>query len=310
MQAKTVTVILTILSHDMKRIVLSTSTSCLDYMDIRHSVRSIHQHLLINNVDFLDGHNIDIKRLQNIITASPNTTMSTAPASEDEIRQLFAQLAEDNYDEVIIITHSQHLSKSFHIISQVRDDMAVIHPAMTVHVLDCQQINFTQALMTLDAQRLFIQNESINTIIDHLNALNQSHRCFFVVEDLTYLTRSGRLKTTASFFANLLDIKPMLEIQQDGKIEAIKKVRKIEKAIDSMIDYLGKEIKNKHAYPYLLDAGNHELVAYTAQRVKDKLGLNEVIVQPVTPVSVATHGPNTVGLGAFIHNIPMSIDLF
>lgn len=294
----------------MRRIVLSTSTSCLDYMSIGHSVRSIHQHLLINNVGFLDGHNISIGRLQNIITASPNTTLSTAPASDEEIRTLFVQLHDEGYDEVLIITHSQRLSKSFQIISKVRDDMAKIFPSMKVHVLDCKQINFTQALMTLDAQRLFFQGADIHTIAHHLDKLSSTHRCFFVVDDLSYLIKSGRLSTTAGFFANLLDIKPMLKIQQDGSIEAIKKVRKMEKAIDLMIDYFGEEIQNKTAYPFLLDAGNHHLVKYTAQQISKKLGIDNISIQPVTPVSVATHGPNTVGLGAFIDNIPLSIDRF
>ena len=121
----------------MKRIVLTTSTSCLDYLNVNHNIRSIHQHLTINNVSFLDGHNISIDKLQKMIWEHSNTTMSTAPASDAEVLQILHELNAQNYDEVLIITHSARLSQSFEMISRVKDQfLANTQTAMKIWVLD------------------------------------------------------------------------------------------------------------------------------------------------------------------------------
>lgn len=295
----------------MKRIVLTTSTSCLDYLNVNHNIRSIHQHLTINNVSFLDGHNISIDKLQKMIWEHSNTTMSTAPASDAEVLQILHELNAQNYDEVLIITHSARLSQSFEMISRVKDQfLANTQTAMKIWVLDSKQVNFAQGIMALDANEMFLNGQSISKIEQHLTLLNNHHQALFVVDDLSYLIKSKRLSAPAGFFANLFDIKPMLEIQKDGKIEAVQKVRKIERAIQFMVDGIGDLVGDKYCLPYLLNAGNPNLVEYTKQVIHDRLGLDNVLVTPVSPTSVATHGPNTVGFGVFVKYIPNSGHLF
>lgn len=285
----------------MKRIVISTSTSCLDYLKTPHSIQSIHQHLFINNVHFLDGHNISIDRLQQLILANPTNDMRTEPASRQEIMTIFNDLAAKGYDEVLVLTPSYKLSQSYQIINEVK---ATFGGRMRIFVLDTKQINISQGLIALDVAEMFLNGATIVEIENHIETLISTHHSLFVVDDLSYLIKSKRLKPTAGFIANLFDIKPVLALQKDGEIKPLDKVRKFERAIDTMVSYLAPSLQASNKFIYILNAGNPSLVAYLESVLSQRFGINDAVVTPVSPVSVATHGPNAVGLGVYVDNIP------
>lgn len=287
----------------MKRIVYTTSTSCLDYIDSLHSVRSIHQHLIINNVRFLDGYNISLDRVKHLIVDNPVSNMYTEPATPQEIMAIFNKLEAEGYHEVLMLTHSTKLSKSFDIIREVK---AQFQGKMRIFVLDTKQINVVQGMMVLDAAEMFLAGAMIPEIEAHLDRLAQAHQSLFVVDDLSYLIKSKRLKPTAGFIANLFDIKPVLSIQKDGEIKPVDKVRKFERAIEFMVSEMTPSLTAKPNFAFIYNAGNPNLVAYLQWVLSDRLGMENTVVAPVSPVSVATHGPNTVGMGVFVGDIPRS----
>lgn len=290
----------------MKRIVVSTSTSCLDYLQVNHGVKSIHQHLFLNNVHFLDGHNISLPRLQSLILQSPNANMRTLPATHEEIGTIFNDLQAQGYEEVLIMTHSIKLSQSYKIINEAK---AQFNGRMRIFVIDTKQINISQGMLVLDAAEMFLKGATIIEIEQHLDKLINAHLSLFVVDDLSYLINSKRLKPTAGFFANLLDIKPVLSIQKDGEVKPFDKVRKLQRAIDIMVNQFATGMNASQKFVYIQNAGNRDFVAYLQWVLQDKFGLVNTVITPVSPVSVATHGPNTIGLGMYVNDIPNSARL-
>lgn len=291
----------------MKRVVYSTSTSCLDYLRVSHPVNSIHQHLIMNGVRFLDGKNMTLRGLRQILLANTSTTdMRTEPASHAEILTLLNQIEAEGYDEVLILTHSFRLSESFNIINEVKSQF---RGRLRIFVLDTKQINMAQGMVALDLAQMFLAGRPMSDLQYHLEKLAQAQQSLFVVDDLSYLIKSNRLKPTAGFFANLFDIKPVLSIEKDGEIKAVDKVRKLERAIDLMVKKMTPSLMQQPNFPFIYNAGNYELVEYLQGILAHYLGITDIPVLPISPVSVATHGPNTVGLGMFSGVVPNCVEM-
>lgn len=285
----------------MKRVVYSTSTSCLDYLKKPHAVRAIPQHLIINGVRFLDGKNITLSRLEEILATSTMTDMRTEPATHAEILAIFNQLEAEGYHEVLMLTHSFQLSESFNIIREAKSQF---QGKLRVFVMDTKQINVAQGMVALDLAQMFLAGAMIPEIQHHLDTLAEAQQALFVVDDLSYLIKSKRLKPTAGFIANLFDIKPVLSIEKDGAIRPVDKVRKFERAIDMMVKKLAPSLQSQPNFPFIYNAGNPDLVNYLRAVLARDIGITDIAVVPVSPVSVATHGPNAVGLGMFSGVVP------
>ena len=103
----------------MRRKIISTSTSSLYNLDIKHNIDLIRLRLYINNVEFIDGLNINNQRLRHLMTDLDSTAVHTSPAPDHEVIELFNSLCDQGYDEIFITTLSSSLSKSYETIKKV-----------------------------------------------------------------------------------------------------------------------------------------------------------------------------------------------
>jgi DegV family protein with EDD domain len=118
----------------------------------------------------------------------------------------------------------------------------------------------------------------------------------FVVDTLDYLHRGGRIGGAARFMGNLLNVKPVLHLK-DGKVDALERVRTKKKAIEFMLEHIGKLVAGKsnirlatlHADA---EAEAKELLTAAAAR----FNATESVLAEVSPAVGAHTGPGTLGL--------------
>ena len=120
---------------------------------------------------------------------------------------------------------------------------------------------------------------------------------YFVVDDLTYLHRGGRVSGASKVVGNLLGIKPILHFNDEGKILNINKVKGFKKALSALLGYLktkGSELDKYKLYVVHADCEN-EAQSFV-ESIKAEFGDLDIVFQPVGPV-IGTHcGPGTIGL--------------
>ncbi len=120
---------------------------------------------------------------------------------------------------------------------------------------------------------------------------------YFVVDDLTYLHRGGRVSGVSKVVGNLLGIKPILYFNEEGKILNINKVKGMRKALSTLADYVKVKGTELDKYKmYILQADCLDVAEGFAQSLKDKFGNLDIEIQPVGPVIGAHCGPGTIGL--------------
>lgn len=291
----------------MSRIVLTTSSSGLDDMDIQHNVELIRLRIHVNDVEFIDGKNINSERLQYLMNEVSHSPVHTSPAPAHEVAMMLSNLQSRGIKEVFITTLSSKVSESYQIISEVAKSFA---DNMDIYVYDTKDLNACEALLALEADYFMQQGYAMSDIASRLDALRRSHHMLFAADDLSYLIKNKKISGAAGFFANLFSIKPVLQVSKEGEVVPISKIRKIDKAFEYMVNQFAEVLPRKDSFAYVLSAGRPDLDSRFIEMLKQRTGVDNIAVLPVSAISLANHGPSGLGLCVFEGDVPQAASMF
>ena len=143
-------------------------------------------------------------------------------------------------EESIYISFSGELSGTYNTAVMIRNQLLETYPEMKLYTVDSKCASLGQGLVVKEAVRLRDEGKSVEEIVASVEAFASKMNHIFTVDDLNFLARGGRLSKTSAFFGGMLNIKPILSLQ-DGKLVPIDKIRGQKKAIKYMVDYVEKK---------------------------------------------------------------------
>lgn len=129
---------------------------------------------------------------------------------------------------------------------------------------------------------------------------NRLHVChWFMVEDLMYLKRGGRVSTATAVVGSALNIRPVLKIEEDGTLKNFAKARGTKRALNSLVDYYEAASDKKPGERiYILHADSRENAEYLEEKVKQINPQCSVTKMMLSPIIGAHTGP---GMCAVVH---------
>ena len=156
-----------------------------------------------------------------------------------------------------------------------------------------------EGLFVYKAVRLRDQGASMDETIEWLEKHKMEFVHVFTVDDLFHLFRGGRVSRTAAIIGTLAGIKPMLHVDEEGHLINIDKVRGRKKALNALVEYM---IKQREGYQ-----GNDDMVMishgdcqedaeYVRDLIREKLGIQNFMINSLGPVIGAHTGPGLVAL--------------
>ena len=158
-------------------------------------------------------------------------------------------------------------------------------------------------LMFYVARDMQKEGKTIEEIRDHIEAIKQDFQGMFVVDDLRYLVRGGRLSPFSGAFGTMLDIKPILYLNEEGKIVPLKKVRTRKRAINELLR-IAKELEPDPRYMYVVHTHNEPSAHELADRIEAELGIRVDRMYNLGSINntIGAHtGPNALGFGFLAH---------
>ena len=201
----------------MKIKVLSDSTCDLPQELVnKYDIAIVPLTVVKNGEQFSDGVTITPAEIFAHVAAG-GSLCSTAALNSDEYAQYFSKFASD-YDGVIHINISSEFSCSYQNACIAAEDFT------NVRVIDSRNLSTGQGLVVLQACRLADQCESIDELAEKLNAFTGKVEASFLLDRLEYMVKGGRCSSAAALGANLLNLKPCIEVK-DGKMSVVKKYR-------------------------------------------------------------------------------------
>ena len=200
-------------------------------------------------------------------------------------------------EDVYYITFSHQMSATFHSMKEAIEQLKQKYPDREIRYKDSKLISLGSGFVTYYATLKYKNGATMDELDEYLDELIPHVATYFVVNDLTYLYRGGRVSGVSKVVGNLLGIKPILYFNEEGKILNIEKVKGFKKALATLIKYMKTKGSELDKYKvYVLQADCEEEAKGFAEAIKAEFGELDIEIQPVGPVIGAHCGPGTIGL--------------
>lgn len=201
-------------------------------------------------------------------------------------------------EDIIYVHFSRNMSGTF---AQMDSAIAYLkekYPNRKISVVDTKLISIGEAMLVYESAKLWKSGATDEEVIKFVEDHRQKTAVYFMVKDLVQLKRGGRISAISYVAGTLLNIKPVLRVQEDGRLDkycTAKGVKGGLKTIVQKVRELGDEI---YSHPILIaHADAEDLANELKQMLIAEFGENlKIYIQPVGP-TVGTHcGSGTVGI--------------
>ena len=240
------------------------------------------------------GKTVDMKSFYEKMRKGAAPT--TAQANPEDFKQLFIPYLDDEKD-ILYLGVSSALSGTVNNAALAASELLESYPKRKIIVVDSLSISMPMGVLVRHAAQMRMDGESIESVRDWLMENRQRAFAFFTVNDLTYLKRGGRVSGAAAFFGTLLEIKPMLYINGEGKLVPCTKVKGRKNAIKQMAKMCAEYADNiEQQIVYLLEADCPEEAQTLVDALRDIAAPIDVQVVSIGPVIGSHAGPGTLGI--------------
>lgn len=240
------------------------------------------------------GENTDFKAFFDGMRAGG--TPKTAALNEYAYTEYFEPILACGED-IYYITFSHQMSGTFNAMKNVIAQLKEKYPDREIRYKDSKLISLGSGFVTYYGALKYKDGATMDELDSYLDELIEHTATYFVVNDLTYLHRGGRVSGVSKVLGNLLGIKPILYFNEEGKILNINKVKGFKKALATLLGYMKTKGSELDQYKvYVLHADCEDDANTFINMIKAEFGELDIHVQPVGPVIGAHCGPGTIGL--------------
>ena len=271
--------------------VLTDSAADLSEEIIRaHGIQVVPMMLVDGDDVYRDGVDMTAERFHKMLASQERlpTTSQPPPAS---FLEGFKRAAADA-EQVVGVVLSSRLSGTF----ASAEAAAAQESNLPIHLADSRGVSLLQGLLVLKATELAEMAMPADEIVKELSRIRDQSGIMFTIESFDRLLASGRVSRSKAFFGTLLNVKPILAIDREGKVvpcgTAIGRKRVILALLEAVAEDIGCVPETVRFG--IVHVGIPEIISEVRELLVARYGEVEILSAPVTPV-IATH----IGFGAW-----------
>ena len=222
---------------------------------------------------------------------------TTSAINEQNYIDYFEPVLREGQD-IYYITFSHKLSATFESMDRAVAALKEKYPDREIRTFDTKSISLGAGFQV----RLAAEKYSAGATMDELDAFLEEVRdhtvVYFVVDDLVYLKRGGRISALTAAFGKMLGIKPMISVMPDGSLQSVGKVKGSKRVFAEFVRIMREHKCNVKDYRIeVLQADCPETGDAFVQTLRQEFGEDiKIDYQVVGPVIAAHCGPGTLGL--------------
>lgn len=281
----------------MSFILFTDSNSDIPYQDaVAHDIKICYMPYTLDGEEQVSdlGRGDAIPRFYAAMRSgkTPTTSLLT-PARYIEYFEPYLALRKD----ILFICFPSTLSGTFDSAQMARRELMEKYPERRLEILDSCNISMGQAWVAVQAARLRDEGRTMDETIEWVETNKYNVRYWFTVDDLVYLKRSGRISATTATVGSLLNIKPMLTVNRDGRLASVSKQKGRKKAIRQLVTNMMEEI---------VDPENQVITILQADCMDDAQVLADILTEQLPGIryriekigpTICTHaGPGTLAV--------------
>ena len=219
----------------------------------------------------------------------------TAAINSEDWSACFEEALKDGKD-VLCLAFSSGLSTTYNSARIAAGQLSETYKDAKIIVIDTLCASAGEGLLVRLAVNKKNEGASIDETAEYVkeNVLKVCH--WFTVDDLVYLKRGGRISSAAAFFGNMIGIKPVLHVDNEGHLINVEKARGRRASLMALADKLGKTILDGYDKVFISHGDCIDDAKLLAGMIESKYGKKVGLITNVGPVIGAHSGPGTMAL--------------
>ena len=261
-----------------------------------HGLEVLSLSYMIDGETYDRNHPLEVgefyKRMRN------GSMPTTSQVNPDQAKKAFTACLKQGKD-VLYIAFSSALSGTYNsgriAAEEIKEEG--LFPDRKLVVLDSLSASLGQGLLVHKAVQLKEAGKSLEETVSWVeeNKLNLCH--IFTVDDLFHLHRGGRVSKATAVLGTMINIKPILHVDEEGRLTPIGKVRGRRKSLSALADRMGEQIKGFENPEVFISHGDClEDAEYVEKLVRERFGVENFVINHVGPTIGAHSGPGTMAL--------------
>lgn len=199
--------------------------------------------------------------------------------------------------DVLILAFSSGLSTTYQSACLAAEELREAFPDRKIEVVDSLCASMGEGLFCYHVARKRQSGATLEETRDFALSIRLQVCHWFTVDDLHFLKRGGRVSSTAALVGTMLQIKPVLHVDDEGHLIPVSKVRGRKAALNQLVKEMEATATNPAEQTVFISHGDClEDAQYVRKLIQEKLGTRNVILNPIGPVIGAHSGPGTVAL--------------
>ncbi len=270
--------------------VVVTDSSCdltQEQLD-RYGIRLISLRVVSQNAEYRDRVDIDTETLYDMMEKElPKTSL---PLPED-VSTLYEELEKQGVADVIHFCLSSGLSGTYNMVRMIAEESP-----MNIRVVDSLTLSTGLGMMVLEAARALENGASPEEAIKKAKAARETQLGMFVIRTLEYLRKGGRIGLVEGVVGNLLQLKPVVFVNDDGVYQSITKARGYRNAVESMVAEVVRHFGKARILLSVVHGRAQQEAQALLERLKSEMNIVESFIAPVSPVLAIHTGPGLLGI--------------
>ena len=279
-------------------IVTDSGTDFTEQMKKELGVVQLELTLIVEGEEPKPNNEVDNKKLYEMLRAKKKAT--TSAVNVGDFKDAMRPYLEEGKD-ILYLGFSSGLSNTYNAGRIACEELSEEFPERKLYAVDTLCASLGQGLLVYHAAKMHLDGKSIEEVRDFAenNKLRLCH--WFTVDDLFFLKRGGRVSAATAVVGTMLGIKPIMHVDNAGKLIKIGTVRGRRASIDELCEKAKASIiaEKEKLVAFISHGDCEEDAKYLAEKMKKEVGFKDVVIGYVGSVIGSHSGPGTLALFHF-----------
>ncbi len=278
----------------MTMIVADTTCGLPHQLLAKRGIPVVPQVVMFEEQSFHDDKDFNTAVFLQKLKASPKLPKTAAPEPSLYF-PIFAE-AQRKGESVVVVAPTGKASGTFRSAKTAGLDF----PNLDLRVIDTQTISCNLGSLVLLADDMAKAGKSADEIVTKITDMIPCGRLYFVVDTLEYLAKGGRIGGAKKLLAELLEIKPILQVK-DGQVEPFEQQRTKRRAVSRLVEVAAEQCQGSvDTHLSVIQVAAEQEAEALAEELKSKIQVPNIPIYQLPPAIVVHSGPKALGLGFFV----------
>lgn len=276
------------------KIVTDSASDIPRWVIEKYGLHVIPTPVVIDDKDYFDGQTIFPEEFYNILRSGKD--VKTYHINSQMFYDNFLPYAQRG-DEVIYICFSTGIAGTYNAANIAKTELLEKYPDFDLTIIDSKCASMGFGLATYYALKMQQAGAGKEELIEAIQWYCDHMEHIFTVKTLEYLLKGGRLSRTSAFAGSLLDIKPIIEVNDLGALEPIEKIRGRQKSLKRLVEIVGERGKDlTNQIVGIVHGDDAETMEAVKEMLKNTYGCRHFMDNYIGCAIGAHTGPGIIGI--------------